>query len=88
MPRPKPTPEDLKERVVRARMWKKFRKDYKFSQKKLAEAIGISRRTVQMVESVGDRRLGNPPETGVTPLTKTIRMFEILKKRYEAGLTD
>jgi DNA-binding XRE family transcriptional regulator len=38
------------ERRRRAREWKKFRRDYLFSQAALAETLGITRRTVCSIE--------------------------------------
>ena len=46
MPRPKPTDEDLEERQTRRREWSRFRKDFLLTQVKLADVLGISRRTL------------------------------------------
>jgi len=74
MSRPKPTEEDLEERQVRRREWIRFRKDNLLTQVKLAEVLGISRRTVQFVESAE-----------LTPLQSTLRRFRTLKAKYEDG---
>ena len=42
--------QEMEERQARANEWKAFRKDHLFTQTALAEALGISRRTVQYVE--------------------------------------
>lgn len=71
MPRSKPTEEDLKDRGVRSQEWRKFRKDHLFTQIKLAEVLGLSRRTVQLIE------------TGkVDPFPNTLRKFLALKAKY------
>jgi DNA-binding XRE family transcriptional regulator len=74
MPKPKPTDEDLEQREVRKREWLAFRKEFLFTQVKLADVLGISRRSVQLVESAK-----------VTPLAQTLRAFNALKSRYDAG---
>ena len=74
MPRPKPTEEDLKYREVRKQEWLDFRKTYMFTQVKLAEVLGISRRGVQLVE-----------KGKVTPLPQTLRSFAALKARHQSG---
>ena len=72
MPRPKPTEEDLNERQVRRQEWVKFRKEHLFTQVKLAEVMGINRRTVQFIEA-----------GQLTPLPGTMRKFNSLKAKYE-----
>jgi predicted transcriptional regulator len=74
MPRPKPNEEDLEERRVRKQEWLKFRKDYLFTQVKLAEVLGISRRSVQKIEACI-----------CTPLPGTLRKFLALKAKYNEG---
>lgn len=71
MPRPKPTEEDKEKRIIRAKEWIDFRFNNLFTQRKLAETLGVSRRTVQMVEA-----------GLVTPHPRTIRLFEALVSRY------
>ena len=39
MPRPKPTAEDLKERKALAKTFKTFRREYKITQRKLADLM-------------------------------------------------
>lgn len=73
MPRPKPDENDLKVRVVRQREWCAFRTQYLFSQKKLAEVLGISRRTVQQIEA-----------GRISPHQETLRLFSRLKEKYES----
>lgn len=74
MARPKPTPRDLKERKQRALLWKGFRRDNLFTQGKLAQVLRISRRTVQQIEAAR-----------VTPHPGTIRVFAVLKRKYDAN---
>lgn len=74
MARPKPTEEDLERRTRRQAEWVEFRKEYLFTQKRLAEILGISRRTVQQVEA-----------GLVTPLPDTLRSFLTLKAKYSSG---
>lgn len=71
MPKPKPTEEDLKDRQTRRQEWTRFRKEFLFTQTKLADVLGISRRTVQFIEA-GE----------LTPLTSTLRRFNALKAKY------
>lgn len=76
MPRPKPTAEDLKARKVLARDFKSFRRDFKITQRALAdlmEGVGC-RRTIQMIES-----------GKITPHASTLSRFAIVKNRYESG---
>lgn len=73
MPRPKPDEIDLEQRVERQHEWRTFRTRYLFSQKKLAEVLGISRRTVQEIEA-----------GRITPHMETLRLFSRLKAKYEA----
>jgi predicted transcriptional regulator len=73
MPKGKPTAEELKERKKRAKDWKSFRRDYKITQRKLADLLqGVGcRRTIQMVESAK-----------ITPHQSTLLRFEVVKNRY------
>jgi len=71
MPRPKPTREDRREQKKRKDEWREFRKEHLYTQKKLAEAIGVSRRTVQEIEA-----------GRVIPYPHTLRLFEALKAKY------
>jgi hypothetical protein len=80
MPRPKPTPEDLKERKVRAKEWKAFRKTYKVTQRALADLMADPgeegagcRRTIQMIEA-----------GRISPHKATLIRFAIVKNRYES----
>jgi len=51
MPRRKPNEDDLKAREELAAEVIAFRKNNLFNQKKLAEILDLSRRTIQMIES-------------------------------------
>lgn len=59
------------ERRVRAQEWKVFRANNMFTQRRLAQVIGCSRRTVQQVEGAY-----------VVPHLQTLRNFEALKAKY------
>jgi hypothetical protein len=81
MPRPKPTADDLKERKALAKEVKNFRRDYKITQRALADlmrepgddsAAGC-RRTLQMIEGAK-----------ITPHKSTLQRFRIVKDRVEA----
>ncbi len=67
----KRTEEELQEREVRAADWKKFMGDFLLTEKRLAELICVSRRTVQMVKAAK-----------VTPHNDTLRLFETLRHKY------
>ncbi len=62
-----------KEMKTIASQWKRFRESNKLSQKFLAEIIGISRRTIQSIES-----------GKIIPQQRTIDAFEALRVKYEA----
>jgi DNA-binding XRE family transcriptional regulator len=72
MARPKPTEDDLMAREARIVEWRKFRKDHLFTQVKLAEVLGLCRRTVQLIE-----------KGKVTPLPSTQRLFNALKVKHQ-----
>lgn len=72
MPRPKPTKEALKERESLAVEVKDFLKNNKFTEVKLADVLGVSRRTVQMMKA------GN-----VTPHPTTFSRWTALKAKYK-----
>lgn len=71
MGRPRPTDEDIAKRQVRAEEMKKFMNENLFTEVKLAESLGISRRSVQMIKA-----------GKVTPTPPTLRKWEALLKRY------
>jgi DNA-binding XRE family transcriptional regulator len=74
MPQPKPGNEDLKMRNKRAQDWKMFRRNNMFTQKRLAEIIGISRRTLQKIEG------GH-----IIPHPTTLRKFASFKRKYDVN---
>jgi DNA-binding XRE family transcriptional regulator len=79
MSRPKPNTDDLKKRKKRAAEWKQFRKNFLFTQKKLADTMAdsvgaISRRTIQQIEAAK-----------ITPHPSTLRLFAIFKKKHESN---
>jgi DNA-binding XRE family transcriptional regulator len=83
MPKSKPTEDELEERIARAQEWGKFRQEFGFTQKSLADTLksidtdktvkypGISRRTIQMVEA-----------GLIKPHKHTLDLFEELKRRH------
>lgn len=74
MSKPAITKADLAERVKRQTEWREFRKANLYSQRKLAERLEISLRTIQHVEAAR-----------YTPLQSTLRRFECLKARIASG---
>ncbi len=62
-----------KEMQTIASQWKRFREANKLSQKFLAEIVGISRRTIQSIES-----------GAIIPQAGTIHKFDNLRAKYEA----
>ncbi len=77
MARPKPTAQDLKDRVTRAAEWRSWMKANLFTEKKLSDVTGISRRTIQMI------RAGR-----VTPHFNTLRIFSALQSKYAANAPE
>jgi hypothetical protein len=80
MPRPKPTAEDLKERKVRAKEWKTFRREYKITQRALADLMADPgdegagcRRTIQMIEA-----------GLISPHKSTLTRFALVKNKIES----
>ena len=55
---------EMREREKHARRWLQFRKNFLFTQVKLAEELGVGRRTVQLIE-----------HARVTPTLTTQRTF-------------
>jgi DNA-binding XRE family transcriptional regulator len=60
--------DELQLREVRASEWKLFRRDNLFTQRRLAEIVGVSRRTIQLVEGAH-----------ITPHPQTLRRFEVFR---------
>lgn len=80
MPRPKPTAEDLKARKILAKEMKTFRREYKITQRALADLMADPgdegagcRRTIQMIEA------GN-----ISPHKSTLTRFSLVKNRIES----
>jgi DNA-binding XRE family transcriptional regulator len=65
--------EANEERAQRAAEWRRFRQTYLFSQSDLADALGVSRRTIVAVE-IGET---------LRPHPGTLRAFRDLKKRHQ-----
>ncbi len=72
MARPKPTKEDLKEREKLAQTVKDFMKNNLFTEKKLADVVGVSRRSIQMIKA-----------GAVSPQPGTLHKLETLFLRYQ-----
>lgn len=84
MPRPKPTPEDLKERKLRAKEWITFRKTFVLTQRALADLMADPgekgagcRRTIQMIE-----------KGLISPHKGTLTRFALVKNRIESEHAD
>lgn len=74
MPRRKPDDDDLKARELLATEMTSFRKNNLFTQKKLADILELSRRTIQMIE------------TGtITPHPGTLRAWKALTAKYRTN---
>lgn len=65
---------DLEKEMDRlSKEFKRFRDKNKLSQKFLSEIIGVSRRTIQSIESAG-----------IIPQAATLKRFEDLRAKYES----
>ena len=71
--------EKAKQRQI-AKEWATFRKRFLFSQVELAEALGVSRRLVQYVETGKGQR----PTWRCIPNDETLARFRVLKSKHEA----
>ena len=67
---------EKKAREQRAQEWLKFRKDNLITQIKFADLLGVSRRTIQMIE-----------RGRVSPYPITLRKYEALNAKYNQGTT-
>lgn len=76
MARPMPTARDIEERKTRAAKIKEFMSDNLFTEVRLAETLGVSRRTVQMMKA-----------GKVTPTRSTLRKWEALLNKYKQNQT-
>jgi DNA-binding XRE family transcriptional regulator len=63
--------EQLQDRRARAKEWADFRKNFLFSQRRLAEIVGCSRRTVVNIEA-----------GAVTPHADLLHRFALLKHKH------
>ena len=78
MPRPKPTDDDIKARKALAKEFKNFRRDFKITQRALADLMrepgddspAGCRRTIQMIEA-----------GKISPHKSTLLRFQIVKSR-------
>jgi len=69
-----PVREPLEIREQRGEDWKIFRKNSLLTQRQLAKQVGISRRTIQLVEG-----------GYITPHHKTLRRFLLFKSKYDGN---
>jgi DNA-binding Xre family transcriptional regulator len=69
---PKSTPEVIEERKKLAQKLKDFMANNLFTEKKLADVIGVSRRTIQMMKAAA-----------ATPHTSTLEKLEKLLLKYK-----
>jgi DNA-binding XRE family transcriptional regulator len=69
-----PVVEELEVRKKRAEDWKSFRKENLFTQRRLAETLGVSRRTIQQIEGAY-----------ITPHQDTLRLFAAFQKKYDTN---
>lgn len=74
MPRKKPDEDDIKARERLAEEMISFRKNNLFTQKKLAEVLDLSRRTIQMIET-----------GSISPHPGTLRAWKALVAKYRAN---
>ena len=74
MPKVTLTEEVLEERKKRARELKDFMVNNKFTEKRLSEIVGISRRSIQMLKA-----------GRITPHLDTLRRLETLYLRYKSN---
>lgn len=74
MAKPKPCAFNLKDRKKRAEEWRQFRRNHLFTQTRLADIVGISRRTIQQIEA-----------GKITPHPDTLRVFATFRKKHEAN---
>lgn len=72
MPRPKISKEDLDKRKTLAEEIQDFLTTHKFTEVRLAEALGISRRSAQMMKA-----------GKVNPNAETLRRWELLRSKYK-----
>lgn len=72
MPRPKATPDEVKRRQVLAAQVKSFMVNFKFTEVQLADTLGVSRRTIQMMKA-----------GRVSPREATARRWEMLYGKYQ-----
>jgi transcriptional regulator with XRE-family HTH domain len=71
MEKAKTLKESLKVRQKRGEEWRKFRKDHLYTQRRFAEALSCSPRTVQYTEN-----------GTTTPILGLLRRFEALKAQH------
>jgi predicted transcriptional regulator len=72
MSRPKPTKDDLKDREKLAIAVKKFAKENLFTEVKLADVMGVSRRTIQMIKAAK-----------VSPNQETMKKWRRIIEQYK-----
>jgi DNA-binding XRE family transcriptional regulator len=78
------TPEEKRKVRQRAAEWKRFRRDYLFTQKALADALHCSIRTVASVES--GREVAEPSLDLLRRFRNLRRSEEIRRREYEKAV--
>jgi DNA-binding XRE family transcriptional regulator len=68
----KPSRKDSKQRRMRAQEWKLFRKNNLLTQRRLAENLNVSRRTIQQIEG-----------GYINPHAETLRRFTTYRAKYD-----
>lgn len=74
LPRRKPNARDLQERELLSKEMKGFREANLLKQTTLAEVLGLSRRTIQMIES-----------GSISPHPGTVSAFRLLVAKYKSA---
>lgn len=77
MSRPKPTEDDFERREIRAKSVRQFMKQYNFTEKRLADVLGLSRRSVQMIKAAA-----------VTPTPDSVRKLDALFVKFRFKYTE
>lgn len=72
MARPKTTADGFRERETLGAEVKAFMETYKFTELKMAETLGISRRSMQMLKA-----------GRIKPHAETLKRWEVISSKYE-----
>jgi DNA-binding XRE family transcriptional regulator len=80
------TPEEKRKVRQRAAEWKRFRRDYLFTQKALADALPCSVRTVASIES--GKEVASPSLDLLRSFRDLRRKEEMKRKQYELAVAS